>query len=232
MSGMSKPVQFGTAIVLGVLLVGAVAAGLIYGDDIHELWESKDQATTERVQLQGLWMGMRLSPATEPSELGPPSTAGVRVTEISERYGWRARMAGLAPGDIITSVSGKKVNALTDLDTVSQKLNASTAIQLDILRWGQPFAVSLPALSGVPAVAGAPPMGAPGIMPPSLPPGLMPPGQPLGGYAPPTAGGFPAAPAATPATFYCARDRQMFSQPQVHPHYRCPVCAGPLTTGQ
>lgn len=226
MSGMSKPVQLGATIALSVLLIGAVIAGLVWGDDLHELWDwGKDaQSTTERVQIQGIWMGMRLVPATQPSELGPPAASGVRVTEVSETYGWRARSAGLAPGDIITALNGKKIGALTDLDALSEKLDASTAIQVDVLRWGQPYTVTIPAVANVPA---------PGA-PLAAPPGMMPASRPLNGYGPPAGGGMgPAGPGgATTGVFYCPKHRQTFTAAQVQPYYRCPLCAGPLTPGQ
>jgi membrane-associated protease RseP (regulator of RpoE activity) len=238
---MSKTVQFATSIVLGVLLVGSIGLGLAYGDDLHEIFESRDTpSTTERVQMQGIWMGMRLVPADTASELGQPtSPRGVRIDEVSERTGWRVRQAGLMSGDIIVSINTKKVGNVADLDGITKSLNASGAITLEVLRWGQPMKVVLAALPlGVPMPPVAPLVN-PGAQPgPNAMPGSMPgatPLQPMPASMPNPAVGPGVGPAAGPGvtpSYYCPTHRQMYGAAQVHPHYRCPVCSTPLTRAQ
>ncbi|MBI5538301.1 MAG: PDZ domain-containing protein [Deltaproteobacteria bacterium] len=219
MSGMAKPVQLGATIVLGVLLIGAVAAGLIYGDDLHELWEGRDDTSSnERVQMQGVWLGMRLVPANTAAELGVPTAPkGVRVDEISERMGWRARQAGLMPGDIITSVNGKKIGSLTDVDSLSRSVKTSNAMPMEVLRYGQPLTLTLPAIPAVMAMQ-PPPAATPGPAP--VQPAAIP-------YQP-----GPGAPNQGQPSYYCPLHRQSFAAGQVHPHYRCPMCYGPLNRAQ
>jgi len=217
MSAMSKPIQLGATIVLGVVLVGAVAAGLAYGDDLHEIFESRSsQKATERVQMQGVWMGMRLAPADVPSEFGQPTaTKGVRVVEISERYGWRARQAGIVTGDILTSINSKKIADLSDLDSITKNLNVAGQVPLEILRWGQPVALRCrhfpagwrPAIDHGPRSNLAARPAQPAITT-GFGPGVGPGAGPM---------------------FFCPQHRQMWGQGQVHPHYRCPVCYGPLS---
>jgi hypothetical protein len=128
------------------------------------------------------------------------------------------------PGDIITSVQGTKAGSLAELDGISRKLDAGGTLRLEVLRWGQLMTVTMPAVpASVPVPAAQQPVVpmVPGAMP--VPTGLIP--------AQPAAWPGPAGPGYA-ASYYCPQHRQLLGAGQVHPHYRCPVCYGPLSQAQ
>jgi hypothetical protein len=233
MNTMSKPVRTGLTIALGVLLAGAVIAGLLVGDDWKELF-SRSSSSSERVQLQGYWMGMTLANADSPPDDYAPTIGakGVRVVDISERNGWRPRATGLMPGDVIVSIGGKKVENLSDLDRMAQKMDTAGPLPFDVLRYGQPLTLTMSPLAVAQGqVPGMPQAAVPPIAQSPIAPLSQQQGPVMPGPATPQAAAL--APAAgQPAMFYCPRHRSMWPQQQVHPGYRCPLCYGPLSRAQ
>jgi hypothetical protein len=211
----SSPVQLGLTIVLGVLLAGLAAAGFLFGDDVEDFFDA-DSTLVERVQLQGYWLGMKLGNAEETAR-GLP---GVTVLDISDTYGWRARQAGIMPGDVLLSVAGNKVSSLSELDTAVKKADATKGLPVELQRWGQPFSVVLPPLpQSAPPAAALPPL-QPAVAPLPVTPAVA--------YGYPGVATPPAAPSPAGPMFYCPQHRMMWSQQHVHPHYRCPMCSSSL----
>jgi hypothetical protein len=216
-------------------LLGVIGGGMLFGDDMHELWEKDTQAAPEPpIQLQGYWMGMKLMSQDMTSV---PNAAGVvgitpkgaTVLDISERFGWRMKMAGIMPGDVITAVDGKKIASLTDFESVTRNLkNTGGPIPMELQRWGQPVKITVPPLAPlvpaqqpqfaqpVPQAAwGAQPIAMQGPHYGTMPMGFM---DPM----------LQAAGPGQPGTLYCQRHNMTFTPQQVAPSYRCPLCAGPL----
>lgn len=210
---MKKLSKRNTALAVVILAVGVAAAAgtaMFVSDEADELFGFDGKKVTQPLELRGRWLGMSLASTDSASARAqqiPPGTEGVMVLEIAERDGWRARQAGVRPGDVVTKVDGNTVADMADFYDVSRTTDVSQAIVLDVQRWGQPMSLVLPAA----AVAAAPPQAAaPGAMPP---PGAMAPG------AVPAAQTRPAGP-----MYLCPGHGQLFSQQAVHPHYRCPLC--------
>lgn len=218
----TSPIQLGLTIVLAALLASLVAAGFLFGDDVDDLFDSDGGLLVERVQIQGYWMGMKLGPADESTA----GTSGVTVLDISETYGWRARQAGILPGDVLMSVNGKKVSTLADLDAAAKKAKSSSGLPVELQRWGQPLSVVIPPM----AQFQQPVQPGPAAVPPPVVAAPQP-GIPAV-WAPPYA-----QPAVAPAPqnqplFYCPQHRVTFSQQNVTPNYRCPIGGGPLSRAQ
>lgn len=156
---------------------------------------------TEPMELQGQWLGMRLSPTSSPTaqRLGVlPELKGVVVANTSPQADPRASGAGIRPGDVIVAVDGTDVASLTDLYSLTTELDTSQPLSISIVRGGQPMSATI-------ATGGQPTMGS-AARPVAAP-----------------AGGQPA------ATLYCPTDGVRWSPAQVAPSYRCPRCGGPLT---
>ncbi|MBI4704540.1 MAG: hypothetical protein HY744_25840 [Deltaproteobacteria bacterium] len=217
MSKTPTPLHLGTTVLLVAVLGGIGLAAVVFGDDVTELWASDSPEIREPVRLQGYWLGMELAGAAGAGPAGRPAPArGVRVVEISESYGWRARQAGLMAGDTLVSVAGRKVDALGDLDALARDLDVGGPLRLEVLRWGQPLAIVLPPLPPLPLPAAA-------VPPPAAVAGPGAALVPASGVGPPL-GVSPDA-----QLYYCPSHRLAWARAQVHPHYRCPQCYGPLS---
>jgi hypothetical protein len=106
--------------------------------------------------------------------------------------------AGVAPGDIVVAVDGKKVQTLGELYTVTTRQNVAQPLSLDIVRQGQQMAVMVPAAlsPAMPAMSGA---------------------QAASAAEPPGGG-----------LYVCPSDGLQWTQAQVGPDLRCPRCGGPV----
>jgi len=203
MARLSKPVQWIAAGVIVLLLGIVAAAGLVTADDgVPFAKDDRVAGLFERAQVEGWWMGMRLGQAD--------NTDGVKILEVSDSLGWRAKQAGVMPGDIITGINGKKVTDLSDLQRKSVGLNLAGPVALSVTRFNQQASLVIPPLP--------PPISQQPVMPAQMPvtpmvPGGVPVVAPNGAEGP---------------AFYCPRHRVLWTQAQVHPSYRCPLCSGPL----
>lgn len=109
-----------------------------------KVWQGASAGPRQSMELWGYWMGMRLAPTDSRSaeELGVPlGIKGVLVADVQPSS--RALSAGLAPGDVVTRVDGKEIDSLTEMHTLSAKLDVNRQLQIDILRVGRPMAVIL-----------------------------------------------------------------------------------------
>ena len=219
--GLFKRFSYGMAFAFVVLLILLAAGAMFFTDDFKEEFLSPEYKSTQVMEIRGNWLGMRMvsldSPAARHSGV-PPSARGVMVVELEDRIGWRARQAGVQEGDVIMAVNGKEIRDLADLYDLSQKLDAGPAIFLNILRWGQPMTLVLPAVYTTPSVAG------------------LPQGEQEFQTAPMTAqrgnaGAAQLAALVVPARgpmFHCPIHNRVWPQNEVHPHYRCPLCYNQL----
>jgi membrane-associated protease RseP (regulator of RpoE activity) len=104
-------------------------------------------ASVEPLELSGSWLGMSLVPADSwlAAQLGvPPNAQGVVVTDVSSQVGSRALQAGVAPGDLLTSVDGKEIGNLTDLARVASVTDIARQVPLELVRAGQSLVLALP----------------------------------------------------------------------------------------
>ena len=225
-----KKLTVGAAVILVILVAGMAVGAMFYDDEGEEFFERVGRRMTQPMELRGRWLGMRVTAVNSRTAQKwgvPPSLDGVVVVEISETNGWRAQRAGVAPGDVIIAVDENKVRDLADLFEVSQRMDVSQAVLLDVLRWGQPMTLVLPsAIAGpmpiVPNVAQAPPMMAQPMAQP-MPQPMAPPAQPVAWQQPGRGVGM-----GRGAQMICPADGTVWAQSAVHPHYRCPRCNGPL----
>ncbi len=242
-----KRISIGTAAVLIVCLGGLALAAMFLERDGEEMlgWlgVGNQHKVTQPMELQGRWLGLRLSEIHSRVASRyriPPSTKGVLVSEISERNGIRARQAGVLAGDVIQAVDEHKVRDMADLFDATRDVDVTTAVILDVLRWGQPMTLVLPGVYMTPpaqAQAGrlnaAPQAAAPQAAAPqaSIPQAATPPVNqtPVAGAN--VNGAQPAAftQGAAAGQFYCPRGGHFWNQAAVHPNYRCPRCNGPLS---
>lgn len=128
-------------VVAAVTLIAAVAVG--------SGWWNRQQGagSTQPMELRGHWLGMRLAGTDSASarQLGiPPSVKGVVVAEIGQGLDSRALQSGLVPGDVMIRIDGRDVESLSDLYTLSTKLDIARPLVLDILRRGQPLSLLIP----------------------------------------------------------------------------------------
>jgi hypothetical protein len=219
----TAPLQLGLTIVFAAMLAGLTVAGFLFGDDFDDVFDD-ELRTTERVQIQGYWMGMKLGPADEAA-----GTSGVTVLEISELYGTRARQAGIMPGDVLVSVNGKGVTTLSDLDAAAKSTKAASGLPVELQRWGQPMSVVIPPMPAMAQPGATPPANAYAPNNASQPAAWVPPQDGWPQPQPAAAWPQPAPQPAAAPMFYCPQHRVTFAQQHVHPHYRCPMCAGPVT---
>ena len=137
-------------------------------------------------------------------------------------------VAGRNP-NVIEAVDGNQLRDMADLFDVSQHLDVGDAILLDILRWGQPMTLVMPAAYTVPqAMAPMQPQPMPPMPPAAMPQGGTPIPAAQTPAAQPMAAPVGAAAAAGTGPYVCPRSGLGWSQQAVHPHYRCPRCGGPL----
>jgi len=225
--------MFAFVAALALLIVGA----MFFADEVEEFLDHRGIKTTQVMELQGSWLGVKLTSLDSPTaqRLGiPPAAGGVLVVEIMELNGWRAREAGLTNGDILVGVDGQPVRDLADLYDVSRKVNVAEAVLLDVERWGQPITLVLPALhvplpGTVPAQPGQIGQPVPGTFPAATQPVAWTPGA-GGQFQCPPVMNVAAPPAAGQAAqFYCPTHGRIWPQTAVHPNYRCPMGNCPLT---
>ena len=214
-------IPYGVAFVFLVLLILLAVGAMFFADDREEIFSRRKHKSSQSMEIQGRWLGMRLISldASSARQLGvPPSVQGVMVMEIEERNGWRARLAGVQPGDVIMAVNGIEVQNLADLYDVSRDLDVGSAIMLDILRWGQHMALVLPSVYAAPPVQGSPQAGQ-GDQPAPMTPreGNAGAAQPAGLVS-----------GTQDPLFYCPLHNRVWPQNAVHPHYRCPLGRCPL----
>jgi S1-C subfamily serine protease len=141
--GLSKNRVAGIAVlvVAVVTVIAAVAVGSGWWDRQHAA------SATEPMELRGHWLGMRLSGAdsTSARQLGiPPSVKGVVIAEVAPGMDSRALQAGLMSGDVVIRIDGREVTNLSELYTLSTKLDIARPLALDILRRGQPLSLLIP----------------------------------------------------------------------------------------
>lgn len=199
-------------VVLALLVVGA----MFFGDKGADFLGGNKRKATQSMELQGNWLGMRLASLDSPTarSLGvPPSARGVTVVELDGTNGWRARQAGVMPGDVIVAVDGEKVRDLADLYDVSRNVEVASAVMLDVRRGGLPMTLALPAAYAAPAVGGQPQAWQGGQPVPMATQGA-------------DAGG--AQPVAWAPWYNCAVHNRAWPQGAVHPHYRCLIGNCPL----
>ncbi len=229
-----KRLSYGAIFVLAVVLVLLIAGAMFFADKVDDYFDGHGKTeTTQVMELQGSWLGMKLSSLDTPTaqRLGIPASAkGVMITEIEERIGWRVRQAGAMEGDVIVAVEGQTVRNLADVYEVSRNVNVAGVVLLDIRRWGQLMTLALPALQAPPPVAPQWQPGQVGQIPPATIPGANPAtGQPV---AWPLQGA-PGAQFCPPgARFCCPIHNRTWSQNEVSPQYRCPLCNCPLNRVQ
>jgi hypothetical protein len=218
----TKRFSYGGVFALAVLLFLLVAGAMFFADETADFFAHHEPKITEAMELQGSWLGMRLTSLDSPTarRLGvPPSAPGVMIVEIEKRNGWRARQAGAMEGDVIVGVDGKAIRDLSDLYDVSRNLDVGSAVLLDIRRVGQPMTLVVPALHAPPPGAAPSQPGQAGIPAQVMAPGAN------AALAQPAAW----VPGLQGPQFYCPIHSRMWSQNAVHPHYRCPLGNCPLS---
>jgi hypothetical protein len=114
---------------------------------------------------------------------------GIAVVEVAPGPDPRAIQAGLAPGDVIQAVNNKGVDSLSELFTVTTRLDGGQPVQLRIRRQGMPLNLTVPPLGFTGGmVAQTPPgMGTPAAAPyygPAAAPGMGGPGWNAGAQGP------------------------------------------------
>lgn len=216
-----KHFSYGAAFALIVLLILLVAGAMFFSDDTEKIFGERERKSSHAMEIRGNWLGIKLTSLDSPTarRLGlPPSERGVMVIEFDDRNGWRARQAGLRHRDVIVAVNGKEIRDLADVYDVSRKLDFGSQVVLDVLRWGQPLTLVLPAVYVPPPLAGPPQLWKGAQLPPMTAQGkkagTVPPGTLVSEYGDPQ--------------FYCPLHNWMWPQSAVHPYYRCPVCNNPL----
>jgi predicted metalloprotease with PDZ domain len=204
-----------------VLLVVLVAGAMFFADKLDDLIDGRKPKATQTMEMRGSWLGMKMAAVDSPTaqRLGiPPSTKGVVIVELDEKNGWRARQAGAMEGDLIVAIDGQNIRDLADVYELSRNVDVGGVVLMDVRRWGQLITLVMPALQASPAVA-AP-----------WQPGQAVPAQP----AAPLVASIAAQPVAWPAPvapgpqFCCPIHNRTWSQNEVHPMYRCPLCNCPL----
>jgi len=216
-----KHFSYGVAFALLILLALVAAGAMFLTDDKEEIFGLRNYKRAQAMEIRGNWLGMRLTSmeSSTARHYGvPPTERGVMVTEIEERSGWRARMAGVQQGDVIKGVNGKEIRDLADLYDLSRDLDVGSTVSLDIQRWGQPMTLVLPAVYAPPPVA-APPQARQGDR-----------GAPMTGQIGNAGAAQPAALVQGPQEpmFHCPLHNRQWPQSEVHPHYRCPLGNCPL----
>jgi len=200
---------------LVVLLILLTAGAMFFTDDKADMVANRIHKYTETMEIHGNWLGMKLVSfdSHKARRLGVPSSLhGVVVVGIQERNGWRARQAGVQEDDIITGVNGKKIRDMADMFDASRKLDVASPVALEVLRWGQPLTLVLP--------AAAPPFeGTPQVGQGNRPATRISRGENQGA-AQPGANQSP--------QFYCPQHNGVWPQSAVHPKYRCPIGNCPL----
>lgn len=216
-----KYFSYGVASTFVVLLILLAAGAMFFTDDKADMIANRIHQAIEPMEIHGNWLGMKLTALNSHNadRLGVPSSLrGVVVGEVDERNGWRARQAGVQEDDIIVGVNGKDVRDMADMYDVSRKLDVGSPVLLNILRWGQPMTLVLPAQYAVPP-DGGPPQARRGDPTPRREPwrenpDAVQPGTLVHGYQGPL--------------FHCPQHNKMWPQNAVHPNYRCPIGNGPL----
>ncbi len=140
------------------------------------------------------------------------------------------RQAGAMEGDVIVAVAGQNVRNLSDMYDVSRYVEVTGVVTMDIRRWGQVMTLVLPALQAQPAmIQGANAAGAQPVAWIQGPQGAQ-------FYCPRITGANATAiqPVAWPsqampgAQFCCPYHNRVWSQNEVYPQFRCPICNCPL----
>jgi len=249
---LSKKVPLGLTSALVAAVIGVVLHAMLLGGNPGDAAGlSSGQPATQPVEMKGAWLGMNLSSLNTPAAAAmgiPPTLGGVLVEELRETTGWRASQAGVVAGDVITAVEGKKVRDLAELAKIASKVDVNRPVLIEMLRWGQPVTLILPAPQQ--AFAVAPQMVpqrvvAPQVLPQQAP--VVPQALPQQVVIPAWTGPQPAAlnpaawnaaqvaalnPVAQPVLpngrFYCPRDGCVLPAAAVSPNFRCPNCNGPL----
>jgi hypothetical protein len=141
-TGKSRLAAVAALTIGAITLLGAVLVGMGW-------WKgSQSVSRTEPMELAGSWLGMRLTSPDSASarQLGVPAKIqGVVVAEIVPGFDSRAANAGLLPGDVLVRIDGQEVGGLSELYSLTTKLDVIRPLMVEILRRGQPRAVVIPA---------------------------------------------------------------------------------------
>ncbi len=138
--------RIGGLIAIGVALI-AVVLPLFFDLGSFASSTAPAAAPPQSMELRGNWLGMSLAAANSPAawQLGVPrGMDGIAVVEVSPGPDPRAIQAGLAPGDVIQAVNAKGVDSLSELFTVTTRLDGAQPVQLQIRRQGMPMNLTVP----------------------------------------------------------------------------------------
>jgi len=106
------------------------------------------------------WLGVGILPLTAKlgEKFGVEDGKGILVNEVFE--GDPAAMAGIKPGDIITSIGGKRLESPNQLSRVVAGFGPGEEVEVQVIRDGQPltFPVFLGIKKEKPMVTSLPPM--------------------------------------------------------------------------
>ena len=107
-----KQWSYGAMFAFVVLLVLLIGGAMFFAEKVDDLFDGRKPTTTQLMEMQGSWLGMKLASLDAPAarRLGIPASAkGVLIVEIEEKNGWRARQAGVMEGDVVVAVDGQTV---------------------------------------------------------------------------------------------------------------------------
>jgi membrane-associated protease RseP (regulator of RpoE activity) len=146
--------RLGALLVLGAVAL-AVIITLVLAAEYSEHWGKgsvAQLAKNEPMELRGSWLGMRLAATDSTSARAfgiPANVSGVVVAEVSQAGDSRALGGGIQPGDVIVKVDNREVESLTELQTLTAKLDVLRPLSVQVLRQGQPLSAVLPPPPGV-----------------------------------------------------------------------------------
>ena len=110
---------------------------------------SSNLATRVASQLQEFgttrrgWLGVFIQEVTPDiaDSLGLDSAAGALVSSVNENS--PAAVAGVVPGDVITSFDGKKIDKMRDLPRIVAETDIGAKVDVELFREGKPMTVSV-----------------------------------------------------------------------------------------
>lgn len=231
MKEFQKTLSSGLSAFLLMVVMMIPMGAMVFTDDEEESLNSftdKKQTETNPMELRGDWLGISLvdlSSATALRRNIPTSQKGVLAAELSEARGLRAQQAGIMPGDVITGINRTNVRNISDVFEATRKINVVEAIFVNVVRWGQPLTLVLPAIYQ--PIAMTPQVQAEAVVPQAMAPFNAQAVTPQAAAV--NAQGVAQAQTANGPLWVCPRHGVGWYQKYVEPNFRCPICNGQLT---